>query len=80
MSALLHGAKKVPYVSFLRKQESREYLNELYSKFLYNFAYFKCFFWIPAFAGMTSKIVSVHRMIFLKMVIWIDSHIIKINL
>jgi hypothetical protein len=40
-------------MSFLRKQESREYLSELYSKFLYNFTYFKCFFWIPAFAGMT---------------------------
>ncbi|WP_341793082.1 hypothetical protein [Rickettsia endosymbiont of Ceutorhynchus obstrictus] len=27
-----------------------KYLNELYSKFLYNFAYFKCFFWIPTFS------------------------------
>jgi hypothetical protein len=40
-------------MSFPRRRESREYLNELYSKFLYNFAYFKYFFWIPAFAGMT---------------------------
>ncbi len=40
-------------MSFPRKRESREYLSGLYSKILYNFAYFKCFFWIPAFAGMT---------------------------
>ncbi|MCC8369029.1 MAG: hypothetical protein LN573_03005 [Rickettsia endosymbiont of Oxypoda opaca] len=31
-------------MSFPRKRESRKYLSELYSKFLYNFAYFKCFF------------------------------------
>ncbi len=40
-------------MSFPRRRESREHLNELYSKILYNFAYFKCFFWIPAYAGMT---------------------------
>ncbi|WP_342257144.1 hypothetical protein [Rickettsia endosymbiont of Aspidapion aeneum] len=27
-----------------------KYLSELYSKFLYKFVYFKCFFWIPAFS------------------------------
>ncbi len=37
-----------------------KYLSELYSKLLYNFVYFKYFFWIPAFAGMTTMILSSH--------------------
>ncbi|WP_342270391.1 hypothetical protein [Rickettsia endosymbiont of Orchestes rusci] len=54
-------ALKKRRMSFPRRRESRKYLSELYSKFLYNFAYFKCFFWIPAFAGMTSKIRDMQQ-------------------
>ncbi|WP_342270805.1 hypothetical protein [Rickettsia endosymbiont of Orchestes rusci] len=42
----------IPYslMSFPLSRESRKCLSELYSKFLYNFVYFGCFFWIPSFS------------------------------
>ncbi|WP_342270506.1 hypothetical protein [Rickettsia endosymbiont of Orchestes rusci] len=43
-------------MSFPRRRESRKYLSELYSKFLYNFVYFKCFFWILAFSHNCPKL------------------------